>query len=327
MKRRRLVAALAAGALPAAPAAAQIRTGPRRIGMLWPGSLAVQSNLSWRSGFFERLRALGWVEGGTIEVHERWAEGRFERLPELARGLVALQVELIVATAQVATEAARAATATIPIVMIHAGGIEGGMFQSLARPGGNVTGTTSMIPDLAGKQVELLHQLAPAARRVAMLANATNASVRVNIANALAAARALGLELMTFDVATGDEIASTLGRIGAARPDALLVAADPLTFQNRAEILRFAIESRLPAVYQLTQITRDGGLASYSTNLEAHYPRAAEYVDKILRGAKPADLPVEQPTLLELVVNLRTARAIGFEIPRAILDRADEVIE
>ena len=326
MERRRLVAALAAGAFAAASARAQTRSGPRRIGVLWPGALG-GTNGAWRDAFLARLRALGWVEGGTIEIHERWAEARLERLPELANELVALRVEVIVAVAQVSTEAAHAATATIPIVMIHAGALQGAMIRSLARPGGNVTGTSSMLYDLATKHVELLHQLVPRARRVAFLGNPQNIGVREAVTNALAAARALGLELTTFDVTTGDEIVPTLGRIRATRPDALLVAADPLTFQNRAEILRFAIESRLPAVYQMTQMARDGGLASYSTNFEAHYPRAAEYVDKILRGAKPADLPVEQPTVIELAVNLRTARAMGFEVPRVILDRADEIIE
>ncbi len=325
--RRRVIATLSAGAFAVASARAQTRTGPRRIGALWPGVLSTVGLGPARDAFLDRLRERGWVEGRTIEIVERFAEGRLDRLPEFARELVALRVEVIVAGALVATEAARGATATIPIVMIHAGGVESGLFQTLARPGGNVTGTVSMSPDLAAKQVELLHQLVPAARRVALLANPLNAGVREVIANALAAGRILGLEITTFEVTKVDEVPPTLAKIGEARPDALLVAADPVTAQSRAAVIEFAARAKLPAVYGLTWMVRDGGLVSYAANFDVLYPRAADYVDKILRGAKPAELPVEQPTVFELAVNLRTARTLGIEIPAIILARADEIIE
>ncbi len=321
MDRRGFVTALAAGAVASAAAEAQTLAEPRRIGVLW----VVRSPTDL---FRARLRELGWIEGRTIVIEERFAEGQVELLPGLARELVALRVDVIVAVSQLATEAARGATATIPIVMVTAGRpIETGLIQSLARPGGNVTGTVSMTPDLASKHVELLHHLAPAARRIALLANAANAGGRAHAIAALDAARSLGIEIEVFEIVTAADVAPALERIGVARPDALLVSPDPITVMARAAVFDLAARLRLPAVYGLTSMARAGGLASYAANFDVHNRRSADYVDKILRGASPAELPVEQPTLFELVVNLRTAHAAGLEVPRAILDRADEVIE
>jgi putative ABC transport system substrate-binding protein len=293
--RRRALAVLAAGAVPLATAGAQSRAGPRRVGVLW----ATDSGDYWQGalrGFHDRLQELGYVEGRTVEIHRRFAQGRLDRLPGLARELIALRVEVIVAVAQTPTEAARSASTTVPIVMVQVGDpFVDGLVKSLARPGGNVTGTVSMTPELAGKQVELLHQLAPQARRVAMVGNPHNAGIRRAFANATEAARSLGLMITPFDVATLDEMGPTLARIEAAQPDALLVAADPFVFTQRAALIDLAARMRLPALYTLTSIARDGGL--------------------------------EQPTGFTLTINLRMARAMGLDVPRAILDRTDEIIE
>jgi putative ABC transport system substrate-binding protein len=322
MNRRLVLAFLAAGALPVATARAQTR--PRRVGVLSIGSEPDQSTLR---AFRDRLRALGYVEGQTIELHYGFAEGRAERFPDLARLLVALQVEVIVAGGA-AISPARAATATIPIVMCPVGDpVESGWARNLARPGGNMTGIASMAPDLVGKLVELLHELLPAARRVAALVNAANASVPLFNSNAVAAGRSVGVEVVPFGVARPEELEPTMARIGDLRPDAMLVMIDSFMFFHRAAVIEFAARARLPAIYSWEGLVRDGGLMSYASDARVYYPRAADYVDKILRGANPAELPIEQPTAFALAVNLRAARAIGLEVPRAILDRADEIVE
>ena len=325
--RRRLIAAVPIGALVSATAVAQTRSGPRRIAMLG-GNRKPPLEAPLIPAFRDRLRELGWVEGRTITIEERFADGRFERLPELARELIALDVEVIVTIGGAATGAAHATTHTIPIVMIQGGGaVEAGWIRSLARPGGNITGTAPMSADLAGKHIELLHQLVPAARRLAILANLENPEVPIWVANAAAAGRSLGLEVATFAVARIEDFAPTLARIGDARPDALLVGVEALISSQRATVIGFAERSRLPALYTNDLMIQDGALMSYGPDTAAFFARTADFVDKILRGANPAELPVEQPTTFSLAVNLRTARALGIEVPRIILDRADEVIE
>ena len=326
MSRRRFVLALAAAACASRPAAGQTRAGPRRIGVLWATDRPPLDSVA--QSFRERLRELGWIERRTIAFEERAADGHVERLPALARELVGLGVEVMIATAQPAAEAARGATATVPIVMVNVGDpIAVGLVRSLARPGGNVTGTVSMTPDLAGKQVELLRQLAPAARRGALLANPTNAGARANMVAAQAAGRSIALALTAFEFTTAAEVAPALARVAAAGPEVLLVVGDPVVVARREEIIGFAARARLPALYGLAGMARDGGLMAYAANFKSHAGRVGDFVDKILRGASPADLPVEQPTAFELVVNLRAARDIGLEVPRTLLERADEVIE
>ena len=251
-----------------------------------------------------------------------------DRLPALARELVALKVDVIVAVAVAASMAASEATAGIPIVMVNAGNPVGaGLIESLARPGRNVTGTTSMLPDLGGKQIEMLHQVVPSARRIAFLSNPTNAGTAPTLQSAADAAQWLGLELVVVDVVARQDFDPAFARIEQSQAEALLVIVEPLIITNREAVIAFAARRRLPALYTLGDLVRDGGLMSYSTNLSLHYPRAADYVDKILKGASPAELPVEQPVGFEMLVNLKTARALNLELPPSLLAVADEVIE
>jgi putative ABC transport system substrate-binding protein len=277
-----------------------------------------------QAAILDRLRELGYIDGKTIQIHARYAGGVLDRLPGLARELVALKVDVIVAMSSSATVAAREATARIPIVMVNAFGA--GLIESLARPGGNVTGMTSMLQDLGGKLLELLHQVLPLARRVAVLCNPTNAAVPPQLQDAANAARRLGLELVVVDVVAQD-FEPAFARIEQSRAEALVVFVDPLIFFNGKAVIAFAARRRLPALYNSADMVRDGGLMSYGTNTDAQFPRAAEYVDKILKGARPSELPVEQPIRFETLVNLKTARALNLELPPSLLVAADEVIE
>jgi putative ABC transport system substrate-binding protein len=251
-----------------------------------------------------------------------------DRLPGLARELVALKVDVIVAVAVAASLAAREATARIPIVMVHAGNpIGAGLIKSLSQPGGNVTGTTSMLPDLGSKQIALLHQVVPSARRIAFLSNPSNAGTAPWLRSAADAAQRLGLELVVVDVVARQDFEPAFARIEQSQAEALLVGGEPLTLSNREAVIAFAARRRLPALYTLEDFVRDGGLMSYSTNFNMQFRRAADYVDKILKGASPAELPVEQPVGFEMLVNLKTARALNLELPPSLLAGADEVIE
>jgi putative tryptophan/tyrosine transport system substrate-binding protein len=330
MQRRDFITLLGGAAVvwPLAAHAQQAQDGMRRVGMLWPGPEQVPRNVKRRSAFLDRLRELGYVDGKTIQIHERYAGGVLDRLPGLARELVALKVDVIVAVAVAASMAARDATARVPIVMVHAGDpIGAGLIESLARPGGNITGTTSMLSDLGGKQVELLHQVVPLARSVAFLSNPTNAATPPTLQSAADAAQLLGLELVVVDVVARQDFEPAFARIEQSQAEALLVMVDPLIYNNGKAVIAFAARQRLPALYTIGDLVRDGGLMSYSTNLDVHYPRAADYVDKILKGASSSELPVEQPVGFETVVNLKTARALNLELPPIILTGADEVIE
>jgi len=300
----------------------------RRVGLLWPGREQDHPTKT-RAAFVDRLRELGWIDGKNIQVHERYAGGVLDRLPTLARELVALKVDVIVAVAVAASTAASEATARIPIVMVHAGNPVGaGLVESLARPGRNVTGTTSMIPDLGGKQIELLHQVAPAARRIAFLSNPSNAGTLPLLQSAADAAQLLGIELVVVDVVARQDFDPAFVRIEQSQAEAMLVVVEPLMNANREAVIAFAARRRLPAVYTTgEEFVRDGGLISYSANLFLHYPRAADYVDKILKGASPAGLPVEQPVGFKLLVNLKTARALDLQLPPTLVALADEVIE
>jgi len=332
MRRREFIALLGSAAAtiawPLVARAQQAQRGMRRVGMLWPSLEQVPRNVKRRSAFLDRLRELGYIDGKTIQIHERYAGGVLDRLPGLARELVALKVDVIVAMAVAASVAAREAAARVPIVMVHAGDpIDAGLIESLARPGGNVTGTTSMLSDLGGKQVEILHQVVPLARRVAFLSNPTNAATPPTVQSAVDAAQLLGLELVVVDVVARQDFEPAFARIEQSQAEALLVIVDPLISNNGKAVIAFAARRRLPALYTIGDLVRDGGLMSYSTNLDVHYPRAADYVDKILKGASPADLPVEQPVGFETLVNLKTARALNLELPPIFLASADEVIE
>ena len=325
--RRTFIDTLALGLLlaPVAADAQQAATTPR-IGMLRTGSPSdrVEEIEAFRKG----LRDLGYVEGQTIAIEFRFAEGREDRLPELAAELVRLKVDVIVANGAVAIRAAKQATTTIPIVMAEVGDpIRTGLVASLARPGGNITGSTILGPELGTKRLQLLKEALPKLRRVAFLWNPTNPSNRLHFEDIQLGAKALGVALQSVEIRSPDGFNPAFTAITRERPDALVMTADPLHRLHVGRIIEFAARSRLPAMYQLRENVEAGGLMSYGASIPDLFRRAATFVDKILKGAKPAELPVEQPTKFELVINLKTAKALGLTIPPALLARADQVIE
>jgi putative tryptophan/tyrosine transport system substrate-binding protein len=308
----------------------------------WPIAVGAQQTTKLRSlGFFtagrdspglpallEGLRQLGWIEGKTIVVEYRYAENRNDRLPELAAELVRLNVDVIVAAGTLAPLAAKRATATIPIVMTSAGDPLGTRLVSgLARPGGNVTGLSLMSPDISGKRLELIERVVPNIASVAIMWNATNPYPALVYRQTENAARQLKLEVQSLEVRTPDDVASALEAAVRQNANALITVEDPLTVNYRKQIADFAVKNRLPTMSGLREYVDAGGLLSYGPALADLYRRAAGYVDKILKGAKPSELPVEQPTTFELVVNLKTARAVGLTIPPDMLAIADAVIE
>jgi putative ABC transport system substrate-binding protein len=279
--------------------------------------------------FRGHLARLGYVEGKTVVVEESYADGDSERLAKLANEIAASKPQVIVAIAAAATDAARQATSTIPIVMAHAGNPVGsGAVASLARPGGNVTGTTSMVPDLGVKQVDLLREMIPGLAKLGVLANPTNAGTAPFLSNVNDAARRFNIRVVVAEVARAEDFEKAFALLRETRPDALLVMMEPLIGMHRERVVEFVAANRLPASYDVgREIARQGGLISYGPVLTTQYPLVADYVDKILRGANPADLPVQQPTEFALVVNLKTAKALGLAIPPSLLARADEVIQ
>ena len=292
--------------------------------------------MSATSGFLARdetfrqgLRDLGYVDGANIVIEYRFADGRFERLPALAADLVRLNVDVIVASVTQASLAARDATKTIPIVIAGVSDPVGsGLIANLARPGGNITGTSSQTSEVVGKSLEFLKETIPGIVRVAALWNPANAVFQTQmLKEAEAAAAALKIQLEGFGARNAEELGTAFTAITLERADALLVLADPLLISHQKLIIDYALKRRLPAIYATKDHAAAGGLMTYGPNIEGQFRRAATYVDKILKGAKPADLPVEQPTQFELVINLKTAKALGITIPTTLLARADEVIE
>ena len=279
-------------------------------------------------GFRASLRDLGYIEGRTISIEILSAEGNAERLPELAAQLAARKVDIIITGGgNVSTLAARKATTTIPIVMMSSiSAVEAGLVQSLARPGGNVTGLT--VPqELGFKQIQLLQELAPSLQRVAILVRHDPAMTEIWEKAKSAAQQMLLVQLSFFEVRSPDALARALEAIRAAKPDAMIVSADPLLYQQREQILRFTRAARIPDMHFAPDMVDDGGLVAYSPALQDIYRGVARFVDRLLKGAKPADLPVEQPTRFELVINLKTARSLGLTIPQSVLLRAERVIE
>jgi ABC-type uncharacterized transport system substrate-binding protein len=277
----------------------------------------------------KRLTDLGYIEGETIAFDELYAEGDPDRLVRLAREMVSGKPDVIVTIAAAATAAVRNETKTIPIVMAHAGDPVGaGFAASLSRPGGNVTGTTSMVPDLGVKQVELLRELVPSLKKLGVLANPTNAGAPGLLANVNDAAQRFNISVVVAEVTRGDDFDKALELLRTSRLDALLVMIEPMIYLNRARVLGFAAANRLPASFDVgREIVRQGGLISYGPVLASHYALVADYVDKILKGTNPADLPIQRPTEFALVINLATARGLGLKVPQSILARADEVIQ
>ena len=325
MKRRAFIT-LVGGAAAAWPLAARAQQ-PRRytIGHFSAGD-ATPPEL-WVA-FVEALRELGLVEGKNFTFERRYAENRLDRLPELAAELVRLNVDVIVAVGTLAPLAAKRATTTIPIVMANAGDPLGsGLVASLARPGGNVTGMSLMAPDLGAKRLEMLKEILPQVSRVGILWNAANPYSALVFKATENAAPTLGIQLQSIEVQSPNDIDTDLPTATQQRIGALITVEDPLTFSHRKRIADFAASKQLPAMYGLREYVDVGGLMSYGTNQADLYRRAAGYVEKLLKGAKPADLPVQQPTKFELVINLKTAKALGLTIPEPFLIRADQVIE
>jgi putative tryptophan/tyrosine transport system substrate-binding protein len=275
--------------------------------------------------FVQRLRELGWIEGRTVTIEYRWSEGRSERYPEIAAEFVRLKVDVIVTTGGGAP-AAKQATSAIPIVVPVAGDPVGsGVVATLARPGGNATGLSLQQTDVASK-VELLRDAVPGLRRMAILVNVGNANAVLELGEVQAAAGTLGLAAATSEIRRAEDIVSAFEAL-RGRADAIYVVAEPLVFSNRARVHTLAMAARLPAIYNSREYVEMGGLMSYGPNFPDMFRRAADLVDKILRGARPGDLPVEQVTKFDLVINLTTAKALGLAIPESFLVRADEVIE
>ena len=280
----------------------------------------------WVAAFVQRLRDFGWIEGRTIAVEYRWAEGRDERFVEIAAELVQLKVDVIV-TSGTALLAAKQATSVIPIVFAVANDPVGsGFVASLSRPGGNITGLSLQSTDLAGKRLELFREVVPDLRRLAIMAHVGNPGAVLELAEVQAAARALGLEVATLEIRRAEDIAPAFEALNG-RVDALYIETDALIFTHRIRINTLALAARLPTMHGVRAYVEAGGLMSYGPNYTDLFRRAGELVDKILRGAKPADIPVEQPTKFDLVINLTTAKALGLDVPAALLARADEVIE
>ena len=326
MKRRAVITLLggAAAAWPLAVRAQQPAKIPT-IGFLDATSSATQGHVI--GTFVHRLRELGWSEGRNVAIEVRWAEGRRERYAEIAAELIRLKVDIIVTYAVPAVIAVKQATATIPIVFASANDPVGnGLVTSLARPGGNVTGLSNQSADIAGKRIELLREVVPGLRRLVILANVTASNAVLELAEVQEAARALGLDVAPMEIRRTEDIGPAFAAM-AARTEALYVVVDPLTNTNQARINTLALGARLPTMFAFREFVKTGGLMSYGANLPDLYRRAAELVDKILRGARPDDIPVEQPTKFDFVINLITAKALGLDIPTSLLARADEVIE
>jgi putative ABC transport system substrate-binding protein len=323
---RREFIALAGGAAVAWPLGARAQQSEKvyKIGILNAGSRP-----PWlQSGLRDGLRELGWVEDKNLTFEERYAEDSLDRLPPLAAELVSLGLDVIVTLGTLAPLAAKRATAMIPIVMIAAGDPVGsGLIASLARPGGNVTGTSLMAPDLSGKRLELAKELVPEVSRVAVLWNAANPYSALVFKETVGAARTLGIELQSLEVRAPADFDGALAATTGQQAGALITVEDPLTAGQARKIAKFAVDNRLPTISGLRLFADAGGLISYGANLEDLLRRSVVFVDKILKGAKPSDLPVEQPTKFELVVNLKTAKALGLTIPPSLLALADDVIE
>jgi putative ABC transport system substrate-binding protein len=296
-----------------------------RLGFLGNSTAALEANLI--GPFRDGLRELGYVEGKNILIEYRWAEGKYERFPELIGELIHLKVEIIVTAGTPASLAVKKATTSIPLVMIAVGDPVGtGLIASLAHPGGNVTGLTSIAADLEGKRLELLREVVPTLSHVAVFWNPASPFQVVAEKEVQAAARLLRIKVLSLGVQAPEQFDNAFATIRRERPGALNVLADRLFLHNRARIMDFAVQNRLPGVHAYVELVEAGGLMSYGPSYPGMHKRAAYYVDRILKGTKPADLPVEQPKQFELVANLKAAKKIGLTIPPAVLYRADKVM-
>ena len=328
MTRRQLVIVVGASAL-AAPLAsfAQKQDKVRRVGFLIARRLAPGDTNYYRA-FPEGMRELGYVEGKNLVIEWRYADGKFERLPELAAELVQLKVDVIVTAGTAATSAAQKATTTVPIVMGTTNdAVISGFVKSLALPGGNITGISNLTVDLSAKDLEILLSVEPKLSRVAVLINPGNSAHAPIVKTVQAAALKPGVKILPLEARTAQEIESGFSTVAQQNAGAVLVALDAFLVQQGRQIAELAVKYRMPSVFAVREHVEVGGLMSYGPNLSDNYRRAATYVDKIFKGAKPGNLPIEQPTKFELIINLKTAKALGLTIPQAVLLRADEVIK
>ena len=294
-----------------------------RVGILFGGSVNAARTEAFRQG----LRQLGYNEGKNIVIEYRYAEGKLDRLPDLATELVRLGVDVIVTGTVPGVLAAKNASSTIPIVSITADPVASGLVESLARPGGNITGLTNVAPELSGKRLELLKEAVPRVTRVAFLWSPLSGAAILSLKTTQETAKALGLQLQSFEVQNSENFDSAFQTVIRNRAQAFLTTPGPIITSQQPRILQFAANNRLPAIYPYSEIVDAGGLMSYNPSYDDMYRRAAIFVDKILKGRKPADLPVERPTKFEFVINLKAANQIGLRIPQSLLYRADKVIK
>jgi ABC-type uncharacterized transport system substrate-binding protein len=327
MTRRELIALLASTTAAGWPEALQAQQQRLfRIGFLGNSTAALESDLV--EPFRQGLRELGYVEGQNVVIEYRWAEGRYERFPALIAELVGAKVDVIVTAGTPSALAVKQSAPSIPLVMVAVGDpIGSGLIASFARPGGNATGLTSIAPELEGKRLELLREVLPNVSTVAILWNPANAYMATSEREVHIAAEALGMKVLSFPVRTLEELEAAFGLIGREHPSALNVLADRVFLHNRDRIVEFALSHRLPGVHAYRELVLSGGLMSYGPNYADMHKRAASYVDKIFKGTKPAELPVQAPTKFELALNIKTAKILGLTIPGTVLARADEVIE
>ena len=327
MNRRKFIGTMAGGLL-SAPLAAEAQRAEKvwHIGFLSGGARSPDG--SPPAALRQALAELGYVDGKNITYASRWAEAKGDRLPALAAELAGVKVDLIVTIGNPASEAAKQATSSIPIVMAAAGDAAGtGLIASLARPGGNVTGITDQSAELSAKRLELLKEAVPRASRIAVLWNADDRAMTFRYREVERAAGILRVTVQPLGVREPDDFDVAFAAMTRERPDALFLVTDALTILNRKRVLDFAALHRIPTMYERAFLVQDGGLMSYGSNLDDNYRRAAVYVDKILKGAKPSELPAEQPTRYYLFINLKTAKTLGLAIPQSLLLRADELVQ
>jgi putative ABC transport system substrate-binding protein len=327
--RRRLIIALSAGAL-AAPFASLAQQPGKvwRVGILATRNRPTSADSDIFGQFVRGMRELGYIEGKNLQIDFRWAEGKYERLPALAAELVQLKVDVIVAAGAQDIDAARKATSTIPIVMATSPDpVVSGFVQTLARPGGNITGLTNITVDISPKLFEMLHSMAPKLSRVAVLINPVNSSHAGVLTGVEAAAHKTSVKVLRVDAGTATEIEQAFSAMVNAQAGAVLVPRDGFYIQQVGQIAKLAAKYRLPSISGLRQYAEAGGLMSYGQSADESFRRAATYVDKIFKGAKPGELPIEQPTTFQLVINGKTAKALGLTIPQSLLISANKVIE
>ena len=327
MKRREFIALLGLGSAAAAlPLAAAAQPKIPRIGFMGNSTAALEANLL--DAFREGLQELGYEEGRNIVIEYRWADGKYDQFPALVAELIAAKVDAIVTAGTPAALAVKKATTTVPLVMVAVGDPVGtGLVPSLARPGGNLTGLSSVAPDLEGKRLQLLREVVPALSHVAMFINSLNPFHISSMKQARTAAQAMGIKLQLHDIRKSEDLDDAFAAIRKERPDALLILADRVFLHNRERMMDFTREQRLPNVNAYKELVEVGGLMSYGPSYEDMHKRAAIYVDKILKGAKPADLPIEQPSKFTFIINLKTAKALGVTVPSQLLGLADQLIE